>query len=358
MPGENIKGSVPINNLPLSTMDLIHFLSQNIMSLWQKTTTTGLDPAASKFQSWHYFDPAEKWIPVRSNDTSQPAEAKKENPSNLVLATWNIDAFALQPKERIAEIINVITGLNPTVDIIFLQEVSKAALEQILQDERIQSCWFSSERDKTSWGGHQFATMTLVSKARFGSTSDPGISNGLGPIWRVKSPWYPSRFDRDALCCDVFIASPQESEPSPTMIRLVNVHLDSLPSNDSRRPVQLSLVASSLREAGRGLVAGDFNPVQEEDATLVEDNHLEDAWKSLRSDQPGFTWGVDGTAPFPPNRLDKIALLGLTPHTIDILEPKNLAKLDHSQSQEGKQTEEIPWSDHHGLVCSFGLPAK
>jgi len=42
--------------------------------------------------------------------------------------------------------------------------------------------------------------MTLVSGSRL---TDPQNA-ALGPIWRVK---YPSRFERDALCCDILLPS-------------------------------------------------------------------------------------------------------------------------------------------------------
>jgi tyrosyl-DNA phosphodiesterase 2 len=93
------------------------------------------------------------------------------------------------------------------VDIIFLQEVSKSALRQILMGDRIRGSWFSREGDDAAWGTQPFSMMTLLSKTRFTPFYDP--SNAvLGSIWRAL---YPSRFDRDALCCDIFIPSFEES---------------------------------------------------------------------------------------------------------------------------------------------------
>lgn len=110
--------------------------------------------------------------------------------------------------------------------------------------------------------------MTLLSKARFALRYDSTIDNAvLGPVWRVK---YPSHFDRDALCCDIFVPSLKKPGSSTARIRLVNVHLDSLPIKPSHRPRQISIVSSFLRIAGRGLVAGDFNPLFDEDVVLLE----------------------------------------------------------------------------------------
>ncbi|KAE8163919.1 hypothetical protein BDV40DRAFT_299064 [Aspergillus tamarii] len=182
-------------------------------------------------------------------------------------------------------IIKLATQLDPGVHIVFLQEVSKAALQQILKDECIRGSWISIEQGETAWGKQSFATMTLLSKARFASAAP-------GPIWMVA---YPSHFDRNALCCDIFVSS----LPIPP------------PPNR-----QVSIISSFLRSAGSGLVASDLNPVLEEDATLLESNGLTDVWTILHPEDPGYTWGTAGEQSFPPNRMDKVAIVGLTPHDI------------------------------------------
>ncbi|KAF4456289.1 Endonuclease Exonuclease phosphatase family [Fusarium albosuccineum] len=165
-----------------------------------------------------------------------------------------------------------------------------------------------------------------------------------GPVWRVN---FPSRFDRDALCCDVYVSSPSSDNPSkPSRLRLVNVHLDSLAIQPSKRPEQLSIVADMLRDAGQGLVAGDFNPVLPEDSTLVENNGLVDAWVQVHGSMSGFTWGIDGKQRFPPSRLDKVAMLGLQPYRIEVMHPGIIQEAEDYT---------VPWSDHSGLECTFGL---
>ncbi|KAJ3521005.1 hypothetical protein NM208_g13484 [Fusarium decemcellulare] len=236
------------------------------------------------------------------------------------------------------------TSTQPGADIVFLQEVSKSALVHLLRDPRIRKSWYSSEANTASWGGHLFATMTLLSKARFGCFNDEILKATLGPVWRVK---FPSRFDRDALCCDVYVSSPSSDNPSkPSRLRLVNVHLDSLAIQPSKRPEQLSIVADMLRDAGQGLVAGDFNPVLPEDSTLAENNGLVDAWVQVHGSMSGFTWGIDRKQRFPPGRLDKVAMLGLQPYRIEVMHPGVI------QEAEGYTA---PWSDHSGLKCTFGL---
>jgi len=163
--------------------------------------------------------------------------------------------------------------------------------------------------------------MTLVSGSRL---TDPQNA-ALGPIWRVK---YPSRFERDALCCDILLPS-HEPAKKPPRVRLTNVHLDSLPINPSLRPRQLSIITSYLRATGHGLVAGDFNPVLPDDDMLVSVNGLLDVWNELHPSEAGFTWGADGDQPFPPNRLDKVAVVGLKPCGIIIIAPSDIGRLAH-----------------------------
>lgn len=185
--------------------------------------------------------------------------------------------------------------------------------------------------------------MMLVSKARFGPSNKSMPVSALGPVWRVN---FPSRFGRDALCNDIFVSSSTDNSSQISRLRLINVHLNSLALEPSRRPKQLSITAEMLRETRKGLIAGDFNPVLPEDKTLVADNGLVDAWVKLHDSEPGFTWGVSGKQAFPPGRLDKIAMLGLQPHEIEVMHPDVIEKEEFGVGQ-------VPWSDHSGLRCTF-----
>lgn len=334
-------------------MDLFIRAQSSFLSWKHETPLPYAVPPTPRFQSWYTFDSVQKWtpyVPARSDTSPNLNNSTKidEIPTcdilPLALLTWNIDATSPRTEERVLDIITYITVLDQ-VDIIFLQEVSKIALQQILKDGRVRDLWISSECDSTEWGNQPFTTITLLSKARF-TTGQGTTFPTIGPIWRVK---FPSHFARDALCCDIFVTSQQKSSSSEEFnpakrIRLVNVHLDSLPINPSHRPQQLSIVSSYLRAAGQGLVAGDLNPVLDEDLDLLEKNGLVDAWTCLRPGEPGFTWGVDGNQPFPPNRLDKIGTLGLQSQSISTLEPRRLS---------GPSENHPLWSDHHGLVYYF-----
>jgi tyrosyl-DNA phosphodiesterase 2 len=314
----------------------------------QSSNETDLTP---KYQNWHEFNPStQKWICVdgTSSRHSSPTSQATDNNINLVLATWNIDAGEALPQPRTSAILSHLSYLTPSPDIIFLQEVSRPSLELLLGDERFRESWFSSEMDSKNWGGYSFATMTLLSKARFSGRAR------IGPVWRVN---FRSKFGRDALCCDIFLPNPGLASgqgEGEKRVRLVNVHLDSLAVVPSCRPHQLATVASSLRSADRGVVAGDFNPVLPEDKTLVEENGLVDAWQELRKGEDGFTWGIDGKAAYPPNRMDKVALLGLVVRDIEVMDPGTVVEPGGEDAGQGGGRL-LPWSDHSGLRCTFGL---
>lgn len=320
----------------------------NLPRLFRRVSTAASPPSSaspSLQQSWHQFIPStQTWSRVEtSGPPRQASELGRNLDPKLRIVTWNVDAGAHFSESRLEAIVSHILDLKPVTDIIFFQEVSKSALLHLLKDARIRESWFSTEADTTNWGGHIFATMMLVSKARFGPSDKSMPVLALGPVWRVK---FPSRFGRDALCSDIFVSSPTDNSSQLSRLRLINVHLDSLALEPSRRPKQLSITAEMLRDTGKGLIAGDFNPVLPEDNTLVADNGLVDAWVKLHDSEPGFTWGVDGKQAFPPGRLDKITMLGLQPHEIEVIHPGVIEKEEFGVGQ-------VPWSDHSGLRCTF-----
>ncbi|KAG8164893.1 hypothetical protein KVR01_005168 [Diaporthe batatas] len=356
-------------------MSLISSIRNRYLS-WSHSTPLPDLPATVPpvFQDWHAFNETTSNWELVQPDLGHTSTPIPQEP-NLRLLTWNIDAFGEEPGARMGAILSRIrqmqTGDNDNningPDIIFLQEVSRPALAHLLQDPWAREAWISSDADETSWaGGAHFATMTLLSRPRFlpggpggsqpekpspGTTPDSAWGFSLGPVWRVR---YPSRFGRDALCCDLVW-------DRTARVRLVNVHLDSLPIQPNLRPRQVGIAADLVRAAaaaaatagggggGRGLVAGDWNPVTEGDAHLARDNGLVDAWEHLRPGEDGFTWGLDGKGePFPPGRLDKVAVLGLRVTDIEVVHPGTLQAAAHSEGDAG-----VPWSDHSGLICSF-----
>ncbi|KAK4143247.1 Endonuclease/exonuclease/phosphatase [Dichotomopilus funicola] len=332
-------------------MGLLSRLRTQLVSWWQDIPLP--TDIAANFQMWHEFDGTqERWRTVRTTapETSiTPGAPNNEDTRPTVeqpsynLVTWNVDYSSSHPAQRLTAILSHLFALSPAIDIIFLQEVSREALSSLLSNLEIRRDWFLSDADGILPAGQSFLTITLLSKARFRETI------GLSPVWRVP---YTSRFGRDALCCDIF--APMASDaPGPTRIRLINVHLDSLPIQPSLRPQQVSASAALLRCAGRGVMAGDFNPVLPADADVVEHNGLIDAWAALRPNDEGFTWGVRGDEPFPPNRMDKVAIFGVKVEDIGVLTPAFVENT--GRVREHEDSDSVVWSDHSGLKCSFKL---
>lgn len=123
-----------------------------------------------------------------------------------------------------------------------------------------------------------FACMTLLSNKRFGSSllaekdSEEGGEGKSGSKIMLDSVFrteLPSRYARDALCVNI-TASPNAPGHN-TVLRLLNIHLDSLDSH-FRRTLQMHVLSGLLREAGcsGGIIGGDFNAIQPEDHALVE----------------------------------------------------------------------------------------
>ncbi|KAK3940470.1 tyrosyl-DNA phosphodiesterase 2 [Diplogelasinospora grovesii] len=362
----------------------------NRFSPWWHDVPLPSEPdAQALFLSWYTFDESaqcwNKHMPANpdtnSNDSTRPSDSAGNadtTSSELTLVTWNVDAFGARPEDRMAAIISTLQGQGATAaaapDVLFFQEVSRAMLQFLLNDAWIRGRWYSSESGAsvTGWPrGQQFTTATFLSRDRFtnggcGGGGGGSSSSSIGPIWRTK---YPSRFGRDALCCDVFLPSSSSGRrEGTTRVRLVNVHLDSLPIQPSKRPRQVAIVANMLRGAGRGLVAGDFNPVLPEDDTLLVDSRLVDVWTALHPGEEGFTWGIDGQQPFPAGRLDKVGVVGLQATAIEVLHPGVLPSsrendegetASEEQSEQRKQRDEdeqpLPWSDHSGLRFSCAL---
>jgi tyrosyl-DNA phosphodiesterase 2 len=176
----------------------------------------------------------------------------------------------------------------------------------------------------------------------------------LGAVWRTS---LPSRFGRDALCCDLILKSSNKhtSGKSSLRIRLINVHLDSLPINPSLRLHQLSIGASYLSAAGRGVITGDFNPVLPEDDDLVDAKDLTDAWAHLHPNEAGHTWGVNGDQSFPSNRFDKIAVFNLAPSHMGILQTNKLGFCGEDTSVDVTGSDlKVHFSNHFGLWCDVG----
>lgn len=307
------------------------------------------------------------WAPIPSrNAQSQTAQTLSPTSRNidtsrtqrLSLVSWNIDAFSPRAVSRAKLILSHILEGPKSPDIIFLQEVTPDVRASLLANARVRAALLVTDaEDQTSFEGVPFATMTLLSSARFASDLDSrkegdGIEGGekfmLGCVSRVA---LPSKYGRDGLYVDII----PPTAPG-TVFRFVNVHLDSLWDTLPYRAQQLMTLADVLHEPGcsGGIIAGDFNAISPKDKELVNENDLVDAWVALhgRAGPGGATWGasVERQGGMRPGRLDKVAMMGLKAEEMEVLRPGRI-----EVPRPGKESVELPWSDHYGLRCTFTI---
>ncbi|KAG8948450.1 hypothetical protein FRC00_008602, partial [Tulasnella sp. 408] len=125
---------------------------------------------------------ARTWAPILSRNAPGPV-AQRLSPTSrnidasqtqkLSLVSWNIDAFSSRPVARAKLILSHILDGPKAPDIIFLQEVTPDVRGFLLDDARVRAALLVTDaEDQTSFEGVPFATMTLLSSARFASDLD------------------------------------------------------------------------------------------------------------------------------------------------------------------------------------------
>ncbi|EEB87817.1 hypothetical protein MPER_14677, partial [Moniliophthora perniciosa FA553] len=126
----------------------------------------------------------------------------------LSLTSWNIQASQWKHVERSQLILDHIFKGPKFPDIILLQEVASSVRRYLLTDPRVRSGFLTTDaEDDTAFKGVPFATMTLLSRQRFGSSllaDKEGEGEGRGEsklmldsVFRTE---LPSKYKRNALC--------------------------------------------------------------------------------------------------------------------------------------------------------------
>lgn len=196
--------------------------------------------------------------------------------------------------------------------------------------------------------------MTLLSNKRFAYSLDSkeavgGLEGGgkfiVGPVSREP---LPSASGRDGLYVDIIPPFAPD-----TFLRIVNVHLDSR-NRFSYRTQQLKQLARVLREPGcRGGVIWVIStrlPMRMTSSSRRTSS--KDAWLALHGDTdpdaPTWSVGRRREAEFEPRRLDKVAMVGLTVETMEIMHSGFI-----DVPKPGGTSDQIEWGDHSGLRCRF-----
>lgn len=193
----------------------------------------------------------------------------------------------------------VSTGPSDQPIVIFLQEIGVSDLAQIQAAPWIRERFYITDTSASNWGSDFYGTTTLVDRRLT-------IKN----VFRVP---FDSKFQRDGFFVDVGLNG------SWKVLRLCNVHLESLVADPPLRPGQMALAAKYMHEdiVHASILAGDCNSIQPFDRTIHSDNGLKDAYLELggkEDSEEGYTWGYqvpeDQLKKFGPSRMDKVMFCG------------------------------------------------
>ena len=144
------------------------------------------------------------WAPISSKNAQSQVTRRLSLAPRLSLTSWNINAFSSRPISRPNFILQHILEGPKYPDVIFLQEVTPGVRDSLLGNARVRAAFLATDaEDRTSFENVPFATMTLLSNARFASRLDSQKEGGgtegggkfmLGDVSRVT---LPSKYGRD-----------------------------------------------------------------------------------------------------------------------------------------------------------------
>lgn len=283
----------------------------------------------------------------------QPAD-KKTSASSLGstfrLITWNIDCQAQGGALRMAAALQYLEQLTneapPTVPVVvFLQEMTPVDLKLIQDAVWVQGRFHLTDMDTSNWQGGWYGTTTLIDRRL--------------PVKSVYRVYYKTDLQRDGLFVDL-IMKPCVNEDEQKIVRLCNTHLESLVADSPLRPAQMETVAKYLHapEIHGGLVAGDFNAIQDFDRTLHTDNELKDVYLELggsEDNEEGYTWGQQAHAGvrerFGCSRMDKIFYCGGM--RVEGLQRIGIGiKVEESKREKMRRFGAMEYvTDHYGLMA-------
>ncbi|KAL9604806.1 MAG: hypothetical protein Q9219_000254 [cf. Caloplaca sp. 3 TL-2023] len=318
------------------------------------------DPEPRLQSLYHYKDNA--WQQYTQPDPTTVAPL----PSSFRLITWNIDFQASGGPLRMAAALRHLEQLTveettdvstPPPFILCLQEMTRGDLALIKAAPWIQARYNLTDTDPSHWRGSGYGTTMLIDRRL--------------PVKSVYRMSYTTNMLRDALFADLLIGSgddddddEEEEESKSILVRICNTHLESLVADPPLRPAQMAIVAEHLHEPAvhAGIVAGDFNAIQEFDRTLHVDNDLKDAYLELGGQEDaeeGYTWGHHVSAEqrnrFGCSRMDKVFYCGGV--RVEGLQRIGVGvKLDESERAQIKSWRPPEYvTDHYGLMADFSV---
>lgn len=251
-----------------------------------------------------FYDPRPQPYYGHTNGVWQEITGNSPTPKHtfptIKLLTWNIDFQTPNAEQRMRAALRYLSSLIAslsTPSVVFLQEMVSSDLASIKSTPQIQTNFYVTDLSTRNWLSH-YGTTTLVDRRLHVSS-----------VLRMR---YYSDMGRDALFVDL-------EDKASTMLRLCNTHLESLPAFPPMRPDQVSLVSRALRDptVDAGVVAGDFNAIEDFDLTLHSKNRLKDAYLEKGGEEThedGWTWGMQSSKEeqeeYGCKRLDKMLFCG------------------------------------------------
>lgn len=359
-------------------------------SLAAKLTQKQLDEYTPQSQP-HYSFSGSKWQRVGPPPAAQeaaPVTNEKPRISNLRLLTWNIDFMAPFPQARMAA---ALAHLEAVVEGIPASAAVVICLQELRQDmpisfDRLDKTFDPQVADdlrqvaSAPWVQGRFLVSDLTTDHwRCGYNSVMLVDRRLGVAGVSRLP-FVSEYKREALLVDIAVTlSGGQVEGGKgggkSVLRLCNVHLDSMAGKPPMRPIQWKACAKYLQDESNGVVggilAGDCNANQDYDLTLPEENGFKDAYLEMggkESDPEGYTWGPQSrSSRFPHKRMDKVCFCQPGgSEDQELLELKSLEQIGvgvkiGDEAISAKLAEE-GWldfvTDHYGLMADFEVGEK
>ncbi|KAK5130308.1 hypothetical protein LTR08_002232 [Meristemomyces frigidus] len=303
-----------------------------------------------------------KWQPndlTSSTTTSNPTVATKPSPQTLVLYSWNIDYMLPYPDSRMRAALHHlhshhISHQDPSfATAIFLNECLASDLTLLASTPWVRENFHITDLDGSNWASGHYGTTTLIDKR-------------LQTERCFRVHYAKTRMQRDALFVDVNLGDPTNKK----LLRLCNVHLESLAFTPPLRPAQMALCASYMHAptTNAAILAGDLNAIQDFDQHLHTDNDLQDAFLSLggresddSADDGGHTWGQQAATTqrerFGTSRMDKVLFCG----SVELKEFEHFGAdvvvpdADEAGVLVGLGFERAWVTDHLGVRAVFGL---
>lgn len=354
-------------------------------SLVAKLTQKQLEEHTPKSQPIHSFYSGTTWQCVKPPTAKGGLGVNEATKiSNLRVLTWNIDYMAPFPQARLASALSYLQTLvegipASTAVIICFQELRQ---DVPINFDRLEKSFDPQIADdlrqiaSAAWIQERFLVTDLTTDHwRCGYNSVTLIDKRLGVVSVARLP-FVSEYRREALLLDIAVTpsgglAECRAANKPSILRLCNVHLDSMAGKPPMRPIQWKACARYLQDESDGVVAGilvgDCNANQNYDLTQAEENGFKDAYLEMggkESDPQGYTWGPQSKGSrFPHKRMDKVCFWQLDEIEADqrLLELKGLERIGVGIKVEDKSISaklaEQGWldfvTDHYGLMADF-----